>query len=234
MNAGKNNLEIQWAKVYRQAFAGALIVLAFALSVTAQQSTNTTGTDFPSFHLVSERNIFNASRSGGRVTATREVRKPVRVDTLALVGTMDYDKGTLAFFDGSNAEFRKALKVQATIAGYKITEITANSVKLEAGDKKVELHLGTGLRREDEGEWQFTAAVATQASSGGGTSESSSASSTSGRDTSRRDSGRRDRGSRDNGSASTSPATATGSSASSADAAEVLKRLMEKREKENQ
>ena len=203
------------SSVYCQAFAGALIVLGFVLSTKAQDTTNATGTDLSSFRLISERNIFNASRSGGRVSASREVRKPERVDTLALVGTMDYDKGTLAFFDGSSSDFRKALKAQATIAGYKITEITANSVKLESGEKKLELRVGTGLRREDEGEWKFTAAVTTLASSAG---ESSSGSSTSGRGDNRN--GR---------STSTgSPATA------STDAAEILKRLMEKREKENQ
>ena len=52
---------------------------------------------------------------------------------MTLVGTMTYEKGTFAFFDGSSSEYRKALKRAGIIAGYKLTSIAANSVELASG-----------------------------------------------------------------------------------------------------
>ena len=190
----------------------------------AEDTNHLNGTDFASFRLLTERNIFNASRSGGRVAA-KDTRPPVKVDTVALVGTMDYEKGLIAFFDGSSSEFRKGLKPQGTIAGCTITAITFSSVTLEAGGKSWTLPVGMALRREDAGEWQV-AAYEAGTTSGGGSGPGS-------RTNSRRETGRSGGNSSD--VPQTAAAAATGSStASSSDASEVLKRLMEQREKENQ
>jgi len=70
-----------------------------------------------------------------------------------LVGTMSYEKGTFAFFDGTSPEYRKAAKMDDTIASYTITRITANSVGLSSGTNQVELRVGMQMRRSDQDQW---------------------------------------------------------------------------------
>ena len=72
------------------------------------------------------------------------------MDAFALVGTMSYQKGTFAFFDGTSPEYRKVLERDGAIAGYKVAEITPNAVKLEAANKRVEMKVGTQMRHEGE------------------------------------------------------------------------------------
>jgi hypothetical protein len=163
--------------------------------------------DDSAFRIISERNIFNANRSGGPMRLSS--RRQARVEGFTLVGTMAYEKGAFAFFDGTSSEFTKVLKTDGVIAGHKVVDILADAVKLEADGKILELPIGAAMRREDEGTWHQGEGIA-----GNGGSSSN------------RDSDSSDRSSRSN-SASTS-------SAPSADASEILKRLMERREKDSQ
>lgn len=113
--------------------------------------------DYSAFRVIAERNIFNAARSGGRATAPpREARRPARVDTLALVGVMSYEKGTFAFFDGSSGEFRKATRAGGTVGDFKVVDIRPERVQLENGTNRFELRVGARLRREDQGPWQLS------------------------------------------------------------------------------
>jgi hypothetical protein len=66
---------------------------------------------------------------------------------------MSYGKGPFAFFDGSSSDYRKALKPEDSIAGYKVTEIGLKSVKLKSSTNEVELAVGSQLSREDGGDW---------------------------------------------------------------------------------
>lgn len=75
------------------------------------------------------------------------------MDSLTLVGTMSYERGSFAFFDGSSFEYKKALKLTDVIAGYKVAHIASNGVKLAAGTNELELHVGMQLRREEDGPW---------------------------------------------------------------------------------
>jgi hypothetical protein len=222
--------------------AVAVVILAVqCLPLAAASGTNTNATtsarstagatppariDYSTFKLVTDRNIFNAGRSGrAPMSSTTEVRRPARVDSFGLVGTMDYEKGTVAFFDGNSSEFRKALQVNstnATIAGFKLAAATFQSVKLITETNTFELKVGMSLRREEEGPWVATTGTDFASSSGGGSSSSHD-----------RDFGRGgDRGSRDRGSSSS--VSSPSASVSSADAAEVLRKLMERRAKEDQ
>lgn len=113
--------------------------------------------DDSAFRIIAERNIFNAARSGGRVSAPlRETRRPARVDTLAVVGVMSYEQGAYAFFDGSSSDFRKAVPAGGTVAGFKVVDIRPDRVQLEAGTNQFELKVGARLRREEQGPWQVT------------------------------------------------------------------------------
>ena len=78
---------------------------------------------------------------------------PKSFDSLTLVGTMSYEKGTFAFFDGTSSEYKKALKLTDAIAGYKVTNIAPNGVKLASGTNELELSVGAQLRREEDGPW---------------------------------------------------------------------------------
>ncbi|HOA60143.1 MAG: hypothetical protein KA191_04665 [Verrucomicrobia bacterium] len=177
----------------------------------AEESGASSQDNYEGFRIISERNIFNANRSG-RAPRRRETPRPSRVDTVALLGTMSYEKGQFAFFDGSDPSYRATLKPGGTIADLKVLDIGANHVRLDVQGNRLDLKVGSQLRREDGGEWKV---AARDESPGGWTARPAAASSDSA-------SGRPTESSR----------TESGSSSSSSDTSEALKRLLEKRERE--
>ncbi len=76
---------------------------------------------------------------------------------------MSYEKGTFAFFDGTSSEYQKVLKLTDSIAGYKVTNIAPNSVKLVSGTNELELNVGEQLRREENGPWLLASQSASYA-----------------------------------------------------------------------
>jgi hypothetical protein len=142
-------------------------------AVSRSDATNSSGRDFAGFKLITDRNIFNASRRARRADTADESR-PARVDTITLVGTLDSDKGRFAFFDGSSPEYRKVLSPDQKIASYQITEISGNAVKLQSGTNVIEFTLGMQLRRPEEGEWSVSKGSAPPALSASSVSSSSS------------------------------------------------------------
>ncbi|MGZ4972655.1 MAG: hypothetical protein ACXWDN_07845 [Limisphaerales bacterium] len=120
--------------------------------VTTTNTNANTGTTFPSFKIIAERNIFSANRSG-RVSRG-PAQKPTKVDAFTLVGVVDYSKGMFAIFDGSSSEFRKTLKVGDSLAGFKITDLDLDHVTIaNTNGADTELHVGSQMRRVDEGAW---------------------------------------------------------------------------------
>jgi hypothetical protein len=136
------------------------LVLALALAngffAGAQSNTPPGPTDYARFSsFITQRNIFDPSR----YPRTQRIRprpnytpRQRYAPTFTLVGTMSYEKGMFAFFDGNNSELRKVLYQSDTngIAGYLLTEITPTSVKLQTADKKetVTMKIGEGMRQE--------------------------------------------------------------------------------------
>jgi len=149
-------------------------VAAGGREAAAQETNRLVRPDYASFKLVTERNIFNANRSGGAVRSSRETRNPNKVEAFRLVGIMEYDKGRFAFFDGTSSDYKKALQSQGRIAGYALTNLTAESVTLEAEGKKIKVRVGMQVRREDDGEWQLAAAGEVPTASGGSSASSES------------------------------------------------------------
>ncbi len=177
-------------------------------------------TDYVAFKIINDRNIFNpnrTSRSAAPVVTT-ERPKVVKVESFALLGTMSYAKGSVAFFDGSNSSYKKAAKPADTIANYKIKEIAPNGVKLESGGKEVELRVGMQMRRQDEGEWQIGSKTESYATTSRSSSNDSPKSATS--------------TSREDGASTPPPATTGTDSGAGGGASDLLKRLMEQRAKE--
>jgi hypothetical protein len=139
---------------------GILAICLISQSATAA-TTNlppiTPNSDISAFNLLTERNIFNPRRSPRYVPSQRrESRRTVRPDAFALVGTMTYDKGPIAFFDGSHSEFKEVAKPGDTIAGFKVTDIEASAVKLSSPSNNVDLKIGMQLQRQENGSWQVT------------------------------------------------------------------------------
>ena len=197
------------------------LFLALALAVAggsgfAQTNKNIPGsTDYAAFtKFVTERNIFDPSRvphytSSGRATQKRTTRTRVSnsAPAFTLVGTMSYEKGMFAFFNGNNEELKKALTVGKSVAGYTVTDIAHSRVMLESADKKEQVELKVGdVMREENGKWHMTGAgevTGTSGSAGAG------------------------------GASSSSGSAAPAASSSASEPNEVLKRLMEKREQES-
>jgi hypothetical protein len=194
---------------------------------------------YEAFRLIAERNIFNpnrAPRSARPPPPTNETRRVPRVEAFALVGTMSYAKGSYAFFDSPSSQYRKSLKPGEAIAGYTLKDIAPSHVKLarerKAEDKvqteELELKVGHQMRREDEGEWQiivqaerFSSTPAT--ATGNDTGRAGGGSSGSSRSRSRSDSG--------TGGPQPPPPPAT-SADGGGGASDLLRRLMEQRQKE--
>lgn len=194
-----------------------------ATQTEARASSAPARIDYSTFRQIADRNIFNASRTArGAPPPPREIRRPSRVDTFGLVGTMAYEKGPMAFFDGNSSEFRQAVRLNDKVAGWTLAAVSLHSVKLANGTNSFELPVGQSLRREDDGPWRL-ADGADFASSGGGREERGSSFSRSSRDGRSRDSGGSTGGSRGS--------TAT---ADDGEASEVLRQLMERRAREEQ
>lgn len=157
-------------------------MLMAATAWGADQTNAPTRFDFPSFNIIAERNIFNMNRSGRRpyTPPDRETQRPVRTESFALVGTMSYDKGLFAFFEGSSSQYSQVLKPADRIAGFTIAAVTPTSVKLSSTNgNAIELPVGMQLKRQDEGEWTLgertgiARSYASSSSSGSGMSSSS-------------------------------------------------------------
>lgn len=112
-----------------------------------------TSLDYAAFKIIVERNIFDPNRYAAQ--SRPPSRAPARVDSVTLVGTMSYEKGDFAFFDGTSSEYKKALKLRDSIVGYKVSNITPTSVALASGTNELKLGVGMQLRREEDGPWHL-------------------------------------------------------------------------------
>ena len=139
------------------------LVLAYAAVGQAQPSNGPSRLDYPSFQIIRDRNIFDMNRSprssynSRPVVRTEPDRRSSRSESIALLGTMSYEKGRFAFFDGSSSQYHQVLSSSNTIGGFTITEVAPNYVKLATTNgQPIELPVGKQLKRQDEGEWSVT------------------------------------------------------------------------------
>lgn len=191
-----------------------LTLLAGATCAFAQSNGVPGPEEYSSFsRFITDRNIFDPNRQPHNYDPHRTYRptraRPRGTPGIQLVGTMSYNKGMFAFFNGNSADLSKVLQVGNQIAGYTIMEITANSVELESADQKEQpkLQIGDGLR-EENGKWVLSGAgdlsIADNTSISAGPSSTENAS-----------------------SVPSVPPSANEQN-------DVIKRLMQQREKENQ
>jgi hypothetical protein len=129
-----------------------LFILAAGFFANAQSTNDSSTTDFSSFQVVVDRNIFNPDRfpRSGRVRH-RDNGAP----TFSLAGTMSYRKGMFAFFNGTSPDYQKAIQEGGTIAGYTVAKITFDGVLLQLNGIKIDMKVGSAMRQES-GSWELT------------------------------------------------------------------------------
>ncbi len=201
----------------RRAWIPVLLLLITGLAAGAQTANQAKRIDYSTFRIITERNIFNPKRYARNIPQPRW--PAAKVDAFTLVGTMTYEKGPFAFFEGTSPEYRKVAKLSDSIAGYKVTNIEFGSVKLTSPTNELQLPVGMQLRREEDGPWQVAstpeAAPTAPSTAIGSVSRPAETSSTLTGTTAQ----------------ATTNQTAAASSPASSD--EVLRRLMQRREQEN-
>lgn len=196
------------------AIATMTVVLGQPARTPAPDTNAPVRRDFPSFQVVAERNIFNSRRSGRSTRPTREASRPRAIESFQLVGTLCHERGEFAFFEGTSSEYRKAFSSGGVIAGHQISSITPTNVQLVAGTNTITLRVGERMRRDDEdNQWRLA------------TSEESF---TPAPDRRTFSSDRRPQPS------DQSQPAASASTGAAGDESEILKKLMEKRERELQ
>jgi len=203
MKRTSNNRKLASGMVVRILSAISVAAIMACATAFGQDTNSASPSNFSYFRIITERNIFNPDRYPNRARGPRGPRGPA-TDAFALVGTMSYEKGQFAFFDGTSSTYRKALPAGGTIAGYKVAEITPTAVKLVSTNKQVELKVGSQMRHEGTN-WQLVARNELPTESAADTSETS-------------------------GTATST--SSSGSSSSESEPNDVLKRLMQRREED--
>lgn len=132
------------------------------------------GSDFLAFKIITDRNIFDPTRSPRSTRPRVETRRPNQpAETFTLVGTLSYEAVAYAFFDGSRSEHKKAVEVGGQIGEYTVKNVGPTSVRLEAEGKVIDLPIGGQMRRTEEG-WQLNSSSIASAASDSQSSSSSS------------------------------------------------------------
>lgn len=194
-----------------------LTLLALGCAAAVAQSNNVPGPeDYGSFsRFITDRNIFDPNRqphysNGDRPRPRIRTHISVSAPSFAFVGAMNYSKGLFAFFSGNSAEYKKILVNQQGIAGYTVSDISLTSVTLDSADKKEHLELKVGdVMRQVDNKWVLTGPGEIT-----GSADTSSASAAA------------------PAAAGITPASTT--PAASGPASDILQRLKQLREKENQ
>lgn len=144
----------------RALMIGAIAILHGALMEAPAQSPSAND-GYNAFRMVRTRNIFDPERRAVRTEAPRPAapQTPARDNYISLTGTMVTTDKSLAFFAGSKSEFNKVLGRGEAIADYKIKSVLTTGVELERDGKP--LVLGVGRQLTLEGAGAGTVGVAT-------------------------------------------------------------------------
>jgi len=203
-------------KLMRTRLFLALAAVLAAGGASAQTNKNIPGPkDYPAFsQFVADRNIFDPNRqphfySSATRTRTPRVRHSAAAPAFTFVGTMAYEKGLFAFFSGNDADLKKVLLPTEKIAGYTVTKIAPGRASIESADGKQKLELKVGdVMRQENGGWQLSGSGEIPAGANAGEP--------------------------DPAAGTNAVSSGAGAPSAATEPNDVLKRLMEKRAKENQ
>jgi len=134
----------------------------------AQTNSAAAPVDYSSFSkFITERNIFNPNRVAHVIYPPGRYVAPTRTpDSFTLVGTLSYEKGDFAFFDGTSSQYRKAVRLNETMAGFTVTNIEPNSVTLLLDTNTTVLKIGEQMRDDGEGHWLSANQLAARSGNG--------------------------------------------------------------------
>ena len=152
--------------------------LAVCGAAPAEPTNAPPRTDYAFFKIIPDRNIFNPNRYAHHAGTSSNADE----DAFALVGTMSYEKGTFAFFDGAKTNYQKVLERDGEMAGFKLAAIRPDGVTLLAGDKPMELKVGARMRRDAEAGWQVVEETEASPEESAGTAPTSAAADDAGMD----------------------------------------------------
>ena len=182
--------------------SAATLLFLLPSASTAQVAASAQG--YNAFRLVRTRNIFEPDRQGAPRAEEQSRPQPTtsRSNFIVLTGTMVTASRTLAFFTGSRPEYARVIPVGEKIADFTLTSITPAQVELEHAGKQIAVVVGGPVPLEGTSD----AGVTSEPLPVGVSAPPSTA----------------------------APTAATTSSAPAAtgDKAEVLRRMMERRQKE--
>jgi hypothetical protein len=199
----------------------------WGLQPTLARAAATNSPPVPDARFITQRNIFNPNRYAVTLDGRPQFnpRTIAQAPGFSLVGTMIYEKGAFAFFDGTEPQYKKVIKASGTIADYQVSEITPKYVTLQTSTNHVTLPVGMQMKRLG-GEWALVAGT-----------DSSSGSSNGGSGSSDRGSGNRRFGRRSadqNAGSGSAAAPTSAPSGGGGNASDILQKLMQQREKELQ
>jgi hypothetical protein len=121
---------------------------------------------YDAFRIVAQRNIFDPNRRARSTTAEAPPERPKRTEAFTLLGSIAYEKGDFAFFEGTSSDYRKSVKTGDSIGGLKIAEVAPNHVTFEAGEgKTLQLPIGSQMKRVEGEEWKVNSRLESFSSS---------------------------------------------------------------------
>ncbi len=144
----------QHSGILLRTLMAAMAALALTAGICGAQSTNdstdnSTITDFSSFQVIPQKNIFDPNRYP-RETQNYHRQRSQGVPTFSLAGTMSYRRGMFAFFNGTDPDYQKAVENGGTIAGFTVTNITMTNACLIAGKKTIALAVGAAMQQDGD------------------------------------------------------------------------------------
>jgi hypothetical protein len=137
------------------------LLLAAGSRAPAQETNAPQQAPFDPYKNILRNNAFNESRRSDDYLTGRQVRP--KVETIMLTGTSLDPKDGTAFFSGDGVSDRKEYHVGDTIADFKISKITIDSVTVtNASTNKyvITVDFNPTLRREGSEAWHLTGYVA--------------------------------------------------------------------------
>ncbi|MGC9326472.1 MAG: hypothetical protein ACP5I1_02450 [Candidatus Hinthialibacter sp.] len=130
------------------------LICSIIASGEDQPSEDPPASEFEKYSILMERNIFNPNRQGPSAPKIVQVVAP-KIDQFFLVGTMIDETNAYAFFEGAESAFNSVCQIGSVIAGHKIEEIRSDGVTLIANEQPIQIAVGKGMMRKDQGAWEI-------------------------------------------------------------------------------
>ncbi|MEW6237852.1 MAG: hypothetical protein AB1656_20895 [Candidatus Omnitrophota bacterium] len=145
--------------IYNRRIAIGVLLIGLAgasvFSVWPEEKPAAAQPSFDSYRMIWDKNIFNPNRRAMRnaVEAPRPAAPPPE-DRISLSGTMIFEEGSFAFFDGSQSDYRRVAKLGDEFAGFRIAAIETEGVILMRENEQLDLPVGKSLIEREKGKWE--------------------------------------------------------------------------------